>query len=232
MSMEIGFLKAVRIAVFALVIVLVVLVILALFNVLSAEVGISLYNLLVDVAVGVFTVWGLYWAASEFAKAQVEPDLHLIIGTGRPNQAGVEALKGAADPLLGWEGVFDDGKPVSWVVVGLLWENHRPKAGQYIRIELWVSDDVPCPKFVIDKEVFVFPIGHFSIEGSGIVLQFGEDFVAYGDAGGYLGKILMEWPQSICPERITFKAKLFSLESSKPKEVTISHPIHWTEETA
>lgn len=232
-DMKILFLGAVGIAVIALCIVGVVLRIYVLSGALLYDTGISFFNLLIDIAVGVFTIWGLFWAASEFARAQVEPDLHLIIGKEATDEIGIQPLTGEADALIGWEeNVSGDDKPVSRVPVGLFLENHQPKAARYVRIELWVRD-VPHPEeFIRKKEFFKFDVKEFAIQGKAVVLQFGEDLVVYGGTGVYLGKILIDWSKDTHPESITFVAKLHNLEGSKPKEVIVSCPIHWVGEAA
>lgn len=67
MNMKVGFLAAVVIAVIALTVVLGLLAIFDLLAVPLTGSEVSFFNLLIDIAVGVFTVWGLYWAASELA---------------------------------------------------------------------------------------------------------------------------------------------------------------------
>lgn len=230
MDMKTVFLRAIGIAAVVLVVMAVVLIVLVrLYGVLSYETGISFFNLSIDIAVGVFTIWGLYWAASEFAGAQVKPDLHLIIGKESEDQQGIDPLPNEADALIGWKDVSKLGGPVSRVTVGLFLENHKPKAARYVRIELWVHD-TPHPKeFVRRKDFFKFEVKEFAIRGEAVVLQFGEDLVVYGGTGVYLGKILVGWPQGIYPGSITLRAKLHNLESSEPKEVIVSRPIHWIE---
>ena len=226
-DMKILFLGAVGIAMIALSIEFVILVKFDWPIVPLTGSEISFFNLLIDIAVGVFTIWGLGWAASEFAGTQVKPDLHLIIGKESEDQQGIDPLTNEADALIGRDVSTKGGVVVSRVIVGLFLENHRPKPAQYVRIELWVRD-VPHPKeFVRNKEYFKFEVRDFAIRGQAVVLQFGEDLVVYGGTGVYLGKIPVDWPQGTHPERIAFKAKLHNLESNQPKEVTVSRPIHW-----
>ena len=223
--MKICFLKAVKIAVIALITVLVALVMLFSSGVLAAETAISLYNLLIDIFVGVFTVWGLYWAASEFAGAQVKPDLRLIIGKESADQQGIDPLMDAADALIGRD-VFMNGEPVSWVIIGLFLENTQPKAAQHVRLNLRVCD-VPCLKeFAPASDPFRYEPRVNVMRGEAVFLQFGEDLVVYKGDGVHLGSIRAVWPQGTHPERITLVARLYSL-GSEPKEATVSHPIHW-----
>ena len=64
------------------------------------------------------------------------------------------------------------------------------------------------------------------MQGEAVFLQFGEDLVVYEGEGVYLGNIYVGWPEGTRPERITFAARLYSLEG-EPKSFTVSHPIRW-----
>lgn len=252
MDMRRRFLRLVVIAMIGLGVLLVVQITMDLTVPLS-EGEISYFNLLVDVAVGFFTIWGLYWAASELA---LKPDLRLIIGRegpdpwtiepltvpsraeiiaaegiGRegPDPWSIEPLECRGDYLIGKE-IFEDGNRVSRVIVGLILENTKPKAARYVRIELWAHDVPYFKDFVSKKDSFLYTVRSITMPNRGLLLQFCEDLVVY--AGGtpvYLGRIAVDWPQGTRPERITFVARLYSLDS-EPKEVTISHPIRWIEE--
>lgn len=223
--MKKGFLTAVVIVAIALIVALVVLAISDLPAAPLTESEISFFNLLIDIAVGVFTIWGLCWAASEFARAQVKPDLRLIIGKESADQRGIDPLTNAADALIGRD-VSMDGKPVSQVIVGLFLENTQPKAAQYVRVTLRVCDVPHIEKFVPIEGSFRHEPKINVVRGEAVFLQFDENLVVYKGDGVQLGNIRVAWTQGIHPERITLVAGLYSLEGG-PKEVAVSHPIRW-----
>ena len=53
---------------------------------------IALFSLWMDIVIGGFTIWGLKWAASEFAEFAAKPNLRLFPGEGNSpsSVAGVE----------------------------------------------------------------------------------------------------------------------------------------------
>ncbi len=105
--------------------------------------GFGLYNLLVDIVVGSFTVWALFWAASQFAEAQIKPDLYLIIGRESNDQTGVDPIRSQNEALIGRDD-FIDALPVSQVIIGLFLENAKPKTATFVRLTLRVAN-VPNP---------------------------------------------------------------------------------------
>jgi hypothetical protein len=189
---------------------------------------IGLYNLLIDIAAGVFTVWGLYWAASEFAEAQVRPDLRLIIGAEAADQQGIDPLRSATDALIGRDSLVD-GNSVSQVVVGLFLENDQPKAARFVRVTLRLRD-VPRPLYFrpIDQS-FKYKMNTNVVIGEAIFIQFGEDLLVYKGDGVQLGNICIAWQRGVRPERIALVAGLYSLDSKPRKDVVVSRPIHWLE---
>jgi hypothetical protein len=225
MNMKVGFRVAVAVAAIALIAVFVVLVIQDFPAIPLIESEISSYSLLVDVVVGVFTIWGLYWAASEFAGAQVKPDLRLVVGKESADQRGIDPLMDVVEALIGRD-VSEDGEPVSQVIFGLFLENTQPKAAQYVRVTLRVRDVPRLKQFVPIKGTFRYKPKINVVRGEAIFLQFGDDLVVYKGDGVQLGNIRVAWPQGTHPERITLVAGLYGLED-EPKEVTVSRPIHW-----
>jgi len=224
MDMKKVFLAAAMVAGIILIIALVTVRMLYLSSVLCDDIGVSIYGVFVDLVVGVFTIWGLYWAASEFAGAQVRPDLHLVIGREEADQKGVAPLTNEADALIGRDSV-PPVLPCSWVVAGLFLENTRPKAARYVKVVVRVRD-VPRPESIDMWYGYHTGLVNFRRQGEALSFSFGEDLVVYKGEMTYLTSIKMIWRQGTHPERITFLARLCSLEG-EPKEVTVSHPIHW-----
>jgi hypothetical protein len=229
------FLKGIGVVVIVLFIMSVVLIVLVRSGVLPCEFGVSFFNLLVDIAVGFFTIWGLLWAGSQFAEAQVKPELHLIIGRAQLDHDEMVPLADASDELIGFQDSISVGRP-SGVPIGLFLENTRSKAAQYVRVVLRVRD-VPRPNVFRALttgdpwgtslfETFKYKPRINTVQGEAVFLQFGEDLVVYEGERVYLGKIYVGWPEGTRPKGITFEVGLYSLEG-KPKSFTVSHPIRW-----
>ncbi len=191
---------------------------------------IALFNLWVDVVVGIFTIWGLKWAASEFVAAQVKPDLRLIIGRESEDRRGIIPLRRGSDELVGRDNIIDS-MPVSQVIIGLFLENDQPKAARFVRITLRVQG-APSPKILdaakppSDQVGYVYVPKINVVRGEALFLQFGEELVVYQGDGVQLGNIRVAWRQGIRPKKIDLSVGLYSVDS-RPKEITVSHPIRW-----
>ena len=172
-------------------------------------------------------VSGSEWAVSEFARAQVKPDLRLVIGK-KKIAGGVSPLMSEADALIGRDTVSHQF-PVSKVIAGLFLENTQPKAARYVQVVLRVLD-VPSPESV-DIGDYHGGLANFRKQDGVLSFSFGEDLVVYKGEMAYLASIAITWRRGTHPERITFVAKLCSLEG-EPRKVTISHPIPWMEDVA
>lgn len=214
-----------------LVIVLVTLRMLYLSGVIPGDIGVSIYGVVVDFVVGAFTIVGLYLAISEFAKASVKPDLHLVIGKMSVGEGWV-ALTNEGDALIGRDTVQLGGRAVSQVLAALYLENTRPKAARYVQGVVHVR---LVPWVRVEKYLGAGGEDHKGVdcrmEGGALRFYGGEDFVVYKGPKVRVSCIMVDWPPGSHPKKITFVAKLYSLEG-EPKEVTVSHPIHWIGEAA
>jgi hypothetical protein len=195
------------------------------FPYLTAE-FISFSQLIIEMLLLPTVIIGFIITVVEFRKTQIKPDLNLIAGVKLPNQPKVASLTNITDPLIGQDTIND--QPVSQVIIGLFLENSQPKAAQFVRVTLRVSD-VPRPErfFAIEDSFQYYKPMVNTITQEALLLQFDEDVVVYQKEGVYLGNICVAWTQGTRPDRITLKAGLYSLES-EPKEVSVSHPIVWT----
>lgn len=114
--------------------------------------GVSLFNLVVDIVVGVFTIWGLYWAASQFAEFAIRPSLQLLPGKIDAPQVfdGVARSSLVSNPPFRVNGWFKKpvmgGPPLDYphVHCGLYLSNRKSKAGQYIHLRMHVCAS-PAP---------------------------------------------------------------------------------------
>jgi hypothetical protein len=209
----------------AVITVIALIIILLLLNtlppIMSFSDGISLYGVIIDISAGIFTVWGLYWAASGFSEAQVKPDLSLIIGA---------ANRILPLPVLEGQDNIHSGRvcpPVSQIVFGLSLENGNSKAAQFVRITLRLRDSQRPLKFeAIEKSFQYYKPRVNTVQQEAIFLQFGEDLVVYKGDGVYLGNVCVEWDQGERPERLTLEVGLYNL-IGEPKTVIVSRPINW-----
>ena len=194
--------------------------------VMSYNDGISVFGLAVSLVAGVFTVWALYWAATEFSEAQVKPDLRLLIG--RPtSRLGTTPLYSDTEELRGQEVGFPERHdPVSRVDFGLFLENKNPRAAQFVRITLRLDDCQTPVKFHALLDNFILPPIPNYIENEAIFLQFGNDLVVYPIDGIYIGAVRVEWETIARPERLVVNARLFNLVG-RPQQTVVSHPIIW-----
>jgi len=214
-------------AVIAVIVLIIVLILLnTLPPIMSCSDGISLYGVIIDFFAGVFTVWGLYWAASQFSEAQVKPDLSLIIGAAHrilPPSVSIGQLEGQDNIHSGYV-----RPPVSQIVFGLLLENGNSKAAQFVRITLRLRDSQRPLKFeAIENSFRYYKPRVNTVQQEAIFLQFGEDLVVYKGDGVYLGNVSVEWDKGKRPERLTLEVGLYNL-IGEPKTVIISRPINWT----
>lgn len=187
---------------------------------------VSVFSVIVDISIGVFTIWGLYWAASEFAEAQIKPDLHFIVGS--VNELGIDALRNPTDSLIG----ISSQSPDHRMSIGLFLENYQPKAAQYIRITLRIQD-TPSPNsfeaFVQDFPYYMPRINLVKppLDDYAIFLQFDENLIVYKGDGVYLGQIRIAWSKEIQPPKsISLRVGLYNLVGEE-KFIIISHPIKW-----
>ena len=128
--------------------------ILAASDIIKVSESVSCFNLLVDIFVGIFTVWGLFWAASEFAQSAVKPVLHLLPGrqekAQKPDYSSFTAkefplMREPPFLLPGWYGWAGTQSPERdpYVECGLYLENETSRAGRYVRLVMHVLADPP-----------------------------------------------------------------------------------------
>ena len=216
MDMRGRFLRLVVIAVIGLGVVLMVQITMGL-TVPLAEGEISYFNLLVDVAVGFFTIWGLYWAASELA---LKPELRLSIET---TWSGESWRKLRGNVLIGSEekGLLE---------CDLFLMNTQPRAARNIQVVLCCRSFPPVPHFSASpvKGAFTNWVPFGSPRCYCLRAQFGGDLVIYKGEAVHVGILKVGWPHhsDYRPREITFEVGCYSLEGEPKKEV-ISLPVIW-----
>lgn len=142
MNQKIVFLICAITAVLLLSCACLLLLVLTAINHIKLSDGISLFNVLVDIVVGIFAIWGLSWAASQFAEFAVKPSLQLLPG----KVDKLYAFDGITRPFLvskppfrvnGWFKKPTVGGPPlrdPHLLCGLYLTNEKPKAGRYIHL--------------------------------------------------------------------------------------------------
>ena len=214
MDMKVAFRVAVIVAVVVLVIVLILQITMDLIvPLIEGEIG--YFNLLIDILVGIFTVWGLYWAASELA---LKPELRLFTET---TWSGVKLRRNV---LIG-------SKKDGLLECNLFVMNTRPKAARHIQVVLDLAVAPPPSVFAADPvpgaftdwvRFFEAPLS-FSLRA-----QFGGDLVIYKGKPIHVGILKVGWPHlsDYRPGEVKLEASLYSLEGEPKKEV-ISLPVTW-----
>lgn len=217
MNTRIAFRAAVGVGVVVLMGVALVLVMLVKSGFLFWEFGLGFFNLLTDIVVGGFTIWGLYWAASELA---LKPELRLSI---KPVSERTSSKWLYPDRLFG-------SKKKGLLELDLFLVNTRPKAARNIQVVLCYHS-FPLPSFSVGPVEGAFPNWvPFGLPWSCCLrAQFGDDFVIYKGFPVRVGVLKVGWPHLSAdnrPRELTFEVRLYSLESEPKKEV-ISFPIIW-----
>ena len=219
---KIWFLRSIVIAVAFLVVFLLLLNTLPIFTMTLGD-GLALYGLILNIIIGIFTVWALFWAASEFSEAQIYPDLCLVIGA--KVDEGIKPLINASDKLVGYDTVINE-QPVSEVTIGLFLENTMTKAARFVRLILQIKD-TPIPiEFRVPGNALFYKVNTNTMPGQVLFLQFGENLVVYKGHGVQLGSVRAVWPQGIHPEKINLNVTIHNLYG-EPKQVEIGREIEW-----
>lgn len=191
--------------------------------------AIPLINLWVDVVVGIFTVWGLWWAATEFAESVVKPAVRLLPGNANNplmneyydpipgSLSGVRAYSLVKHPpfrVVGWQEMVTGASSSirTWsyhphVACGIYLENEAARAARHVRLVLRVRV-APPPSFC------EFVHGPYSIKNpralgeydsdtdyTTVSAQFAEDLVVY-ESPVLVGQLLLCWDDDLGVEQL------------------------------
>lgn len=124
-------------------------------NFLDSSKGISLFSVLLDIIIGFFTIWGLYWGASEFSDFAARPRLQLLPGKMDAPRALDVIVKPSLVSLVseppfrvnGWfkkPVIHNPPKKGPHLECGIFLVNTKPKEGRYIHLVMRVSSS-PTP---------------------------------------------------------------------------------------
>ena len=185
------------------------LIALAVAGFLQPPTGVAVFNLFVDIVVGVFTVWGLFWAASEFSEQSLKPQLGLILGEqeindGKPAYNPIDSTKLS---VCGHTSLQGQG----WVEIGLFLENRRPRMAERIQLAIEVESNPQVsgvsPK--LGSSVYKY---HENITRNKVVLRFEDDLVVYQGEGVLLGVLRVDWPQAPLPSVCELRHTIYKAE--------------------
>lgn len=191
--------------------------------------AISVLNLLVDVIVGILTVWALFWAASEFAQGRVEPELHFSI-TQRGDEMVLRSKLPNPEDLI-WHSSVDSHPQVG---IDLWVENCslRPASCLRVVLNIAVSDD---PKIFPADDPTRMEVAEPCLWGDVPVIhgkkpnvkhiQWGPDLIVYQGYSPCLGGFDLIFPDGIKFKYIRFTYTLHSLEGGTTKSQPIVHKI-------
>lgn len=215
---------------------------------IETGIGISIFNLLVDIVIGFFTIWGLYWAGKEFAEFAIKPKIHILLGKDKdpefkndPSNYSIVHTK----PLIlpGWEklylgsGAYTNNPTVR---CGVYLENKKSKAGRNIQIVFNISSNP-----VLDHCSFSYlsgcrPNGSKSnVKGEKIPsnnafkisVRFTSGTVVY-QAPILVGELKLVWNSNIeigeLPEYITMDYDVYTLDGASNGEMKVF--LDWEKE--
>jgi hypothetical protein len=206
--------------------------------------SIGIFNLLVDIGVGLFTVWGLYWAASEFTESAVKPDLRLLPGESRKPHFLQEVIPAQSRPMLtsplhipGWYTVPQQGDPLNRdpsVVLPLYLENEKARAGRLVSIAIRIHA-TPAPLRCTFTHG-AFAVGSQTVQAGKdddsncftLPVQFTENLVVY-QAPVYVGQLMVHWDKTLpndgLPKSIMLDYDAYTLDGASHKGMELS--IEW-----
>jgi hypothetical protein len=208
----------------ALVTSLLLLILGVAFRVLRIGDGVSVFNLCVDIVVGVFMVWALYWAASEFVEQQSEPKLWLVFG--KRVRSKCESVKTLPVSLTG-----ETVSKIHHELKVCLWLEGEPtKVGRQVRVEIKICSEPPAERSEFPEQTF--EAAHYFYGGQGyhrVTLQFKGDMVVYPSTDNYLGFLNVVWKCECPPEKLDFVYRIFTPDWIDGKYTTVPAKVDWQE---
>lgn len=193
-------------------------------EVFGAGDGIGLFNLLVDIVMGVFTIWGLFWAASQFSEQSIKPRMRLLPGLVKDGPGDAECIPVVESPaqLPGYVRSGGRGKG-GRLDVGLFLENRKPKIAQHLQIVIEI--DSQPPTYNIHPES-PYECQWNVINRNKVIMQFEESLIVYMGHGVHIGKLGLLWEQSPLPDSCRLSYTIFKSEG-KPDSGTCDVAIRW-----
>jgi len=214
-------------------------------NYVSPDRGISVFNLLVDIVIGFLTVWGLLWAATEFAESAVRPVLQLLPG----REKAPHALDTGEEPSLipkppfsvpGWFwNSLIGGPPLRdrHLTCGVYLKNKKSKAGRFVHVVMRVQA-TPAPTRCEFRYGEAFPDkSPLMIDAERetrddcftLSVRLADEVVVY-QPPVYIGYLKVHWaplPDAKAPRRLLIDYDIHTLDGTSQGKWDLL--IEWTE---
>jgi hypothetical protein len=186
------------------------------------------YGFLLDVVFGSLTVWGLYWAASEFAEQSIRPKLSLMLGTvaEEPREGASVPIENPLTSLPGYMGI-DGDEATGRVKVGLFLENHRPKMAQNVQVALEIKCEPAIDEVSPLAESSPYKYDGTLVESNSVIMQFEGNLIVYKGQRAYIGILDLWWRKGAFPRTCELHYTIYKSEGeSDSGQHSIS--INWT----
>lgn len=186
------------------------------------------YGFLLDLVFGSLTVWGLYWAASEFAEQSIRPELSLMLGAVAEGPRGSESIPIEIShiSLQGYTGI--DGKDATGRVhVGLFLENRKPKIAQNLQVALEIKSEPVADEVRPLEKSSPYDYDGVLIESNSVIMQFKDNLIVYKGQRTYIGILSLWWRQGIFPRMCELSYTIYKSEG-EPDSGKHSIFINWT----
>jgi hypothetical protein len=176
-----------------------ILIALALIGFLQPAMAVAIINLLVDIVVGVFTVWGLFWAASEFSEQSLRSQLNLLLGEAQDVNGEMRCtpLHRTQISVTG-QRIQQEGDVLGKIKIGLFLENTRPRAAQRIQLRIEIRSVPPIRDVYPDERTFTLNY-HPNYTETKVILRFEDDLVVYQGEELFLGVLHVDWLDPALP---------------------------------
>jgi len=217
---------------------------------------IARYNLVLDGVVGILTVWGLVWAASEFKRANDHSELELLPGhgteepmiSGRAQTPSLASLQDTPQDSLpfevrAWPRSRNRRDGYRYHMFTLLYlVNHSKKPGTYVRIKLTVTGD-PAPT-AFDGKTCLYADWKNALPWKGVPLGDDKGWVFEHNFGPNLivhehpieiGYLFLGWdgekflPKDM-PSSLTVKYDLYTADTAESGRLDLQLRWHWEQD--
>jgi hypothetical protein len=179
------------------------------------------YTLLLEFVVGIFTVWGLFWAATEFSEFAVKPDVHLLAERAIGSQQKRRPQPECSSTFIVSE--LTQFRGGTGFRASLHLENSNRKPARNIALTLKVRSE-PCPWPWSFKQITALPEEvssehHPQIQNGElrIWVRFSNELVVY-DHPVFIGNLEVVWDNElkICdlPEVVVVDYDTYSLDGT------------------
>jgi hypothetical protein len=203
--------------------------------------GISLLSMAVDIVIGIFTIWGLYWAALQFTDWSAKPQIKLVLGCVNSVPEDAQELHTDQDPLpprrqtipstlaasLG--PVLRTPKRVPGTVLDVYVTNTARKAAQSIVLTLEFRSSVSPSGYAFSysgDSGYAGTIADAYVEGVRVSLALSDSIVLYNNQSLlWVGRLWVNWSGELIPTdlpaTLTVAYKIHTLDGSNSGSITL-----------